>query len=183
MFDYLKFEEDLKKAVEETMRNKLDRKDDVYIMSIQYFPDITTFVRLICNTYSYLNKQADVSNENDYIYYKYCEEEWEIWDEFAELSKRLEDYSEEVDCKFKLMEGDDIDEQYEKEYRTHVGKMIEIGKRVAKWFRTTETFKQYPNLLVNFYMREYFRPQEDVEMFKELNEGADYTEIEKFYFG
>ena len=64
-----------------------------------------------------------------------------------------------------------------------MGKMIEIGKRVAKWFRTTETFKQYPNLLVNFYMREYFRPQEDVEMFKELNEGEDYTEIEKFYFG
>ena len=36
----------LKKTVEETMRNKLDRKDDVYIMSIQYFPEITTISRL-----------------------------------------------------------------------------------------------------------------------------------------
>ena len=183
MFDYLRFEEDLKKTVEETMRNKLDKKDDVYIMSIQYFPEITTLVRLICNTHSYLNEQADVSKEGEYLYYKYCEEEWEIWDEFDELSKRLQDYSEEVDRKFELMEGDDIDEQYEMEYKTHVGKMIEIGKSVAKWFRTTEIFKQYPNLLVNFYMREFFSSQEDVEIFKEINEGSDCTEIEKFYFG
>ena len=57
-FDYEKFEENLLAAVEEYAKSQLVNKDDLYIMSIEYFPEFTTFVVIRANTYSYLKEQV-----------------------------------------------------------------------------------------------------------------------------
>ena len=93
-FDYEKFEKDLMVAVEEYAKSQLDHKDDMYIMSIEYFPDFTTFVVIRANTYSYLEEQVEADDE-DYTYYKYCEEEWDLYEDLEELSNVLQkEYSE-----------------------------------------------------------------------------------------
>lgn len=93
-FNYDKFEKDLLVAVETYAKSQLDNKDDVYIMSIEYFPDYTTFVAIRANTYSYLEEQVEEDDE-DYTYYKYCEEEWDLYEDLEELSNVLQkEYSE-----------------------------------------------------------------------------------------
>ena len=102
-FDYEKFEKDLLAAVEEYAKSQLDHKDDMYIMSIEYFPDFTTFVVIRANTYSYLEEQVEADDE-DYTYYKYCEEEWDLYEDLEELSNVLQkEYSEMEEIFFQYL--------------------------------------------------------------------------------
>ena len=160
-FDYEKFEKDLMVAVEEYAKSQLDHKDDMYIMSIEYFPDFTTFVVIRANTYSYLEEQVEADDE-DYTYYKYCEEEWDLYEDLEELSNVLQkEYSE--------MEEKYDDEEFDKLQTEHATKIIDICKSVMKKFKETDTYKEFPKLYLNAYVREYFDEEETIQIFEELN--------------
>ena len=93
-FDYEKLEKNLLEAVEEYAASQLDQNDDMYIMSIEYFPEFTTFIAIRTNTYSYLKEQVDEDDES-YTYYKYCEEEWDLYEDVKEISSALQaEYNE-----------------------------------------------------------------------------------------
>lgn len=93
-FDYERLEKNLLEAVEEYAASQLDQKDDMYIMSIEYFPEFTTFIAIRANTYSYLKEQVDEDDES-YTYYKYCEEEWDLYEDVKEISSALQaEYNE-----------------------------------------------------------------------------------------
>lgn len=165
MFDYEKFKENLLVAVEEYAKSQLVNKDDLYIMSIEYFPEFTTFVVIRANTYSYLEEQ--VEDEEDYTYYKYCEEEWDLYEDLEELSSVLQ-------AQYKEME-ENCGEEFYKLQEEHATKIIEICKTVMKRFKETDTYKKFPKLYLNVYVREYFSDEETVQMFCELN-GEDNIE-------
>lgn len=166
-FDYEKFENNLLVAVEKFAKSQLDNKDDMYIMSIEYFPDFTTFVAIRANTYSYLEEQVDEDDE-DYTYYKYCEEEWDLYDDLEEISKVLQAEYNEMEEKYDDDEFDDLQDE-------HATKIIDVCKNVMKRFKETDTYKEFPTLYLNAYVREYFSEEETIEIFKELN-GEDNIE-------
>lgn len=164
-FDYKKFEKELLEKVEGYAKDHLEDKDDLYILSVDYFPEFTTSIAIRANTFSYLSEQSDPSDE-DYTYYKYCEEEWD-WDIFEDLDELSEDlqkyYSELEDA-----EDEDAGEE-------HTTKIIEVCKNVLKAFKETDTYKVFPKLYLNVYVREYFDEEEAIEIFGELN-GEDSKE-------
>lgn len=160
-FDYEKFENGLVLAVENFAKTQLDNKDDVYIMSIEYYPDFTTFVVIRGNTYTYLNEQVEADDE-DYTYYKYCEEEWDLYNELPELSKDLQVEYANMEEQYGDDEFDDLQEE-------HATKIIDVCKNAMKRFRETDTFKEFPKLYLNVYVREYFSSEEVIEIFRELN--------------
>lgn len=166
-FDYEKFEKNLLVGVEEYAKSQLVNKDDLYIMSIEYFPEFTTFVGIRANTYSYLKEQ--VKDEQDYTYYKYCEEEWD-WD----LYEDLEEISSLLQAQYKEMEKK-YGEEFSKLQDEHATKIIEVCKTVMKRFKETDTYKKFPKLYLNVYVREYFSDEESIQIFCELN-GEDNIE-------
>lgn len=168
-FNYEKFEKELLVAVEEYAKSHLEEKEDLYIMSIDYWPEFTTSIALRANTYSYLSEQSEPSEE-DYTYYKYCEEEWDwdIFEDLEELSKDLQKQYTELEEKYS-------DEEYDEISTDHTTKIIEVCKNVLKAFKETDTYKAYPKLFLNVYVREYFDEEESIQMFGELN-GEDSKE-------
>lgn len=158
-FEYEEFEEHLLEMVEAYAKSQLNKKEDFYIMSLEYFPEFTTFVAIRANTYSYLNEQ--VEDEEDYSYYKFCEEEWDLYGDLKEASCALQ-------ARYNQMEKMYGDEFY-KFQEEHATKIIEICKTVMKRFRETDTYKKFPKLYLNAYVREYFSNEECIQIFCELN--------------
>lgn len=166
-FNYEKFEKGLLVAVEEYTRSQLDNKDDMYIMSIEYFPEFTTFIAIRANTYSYLEKQVEEDDEN-YIYYKYCEEEWDLYE-------NLEEFSSVLQAEYNEMEEKYDDEEFYDLQTEHAIKIINVCKNVMKKFKETDTYKEFKKLYLNVYIREYFNEEETIQIFGELN-GKDSIE-------
>ncbi len=160
-FDYGKFENGLVLAVENFAKEQLANKNDFYIMSIEYYPDFTTFVVIRGNTYSYLKKQVEADDE-DYMYYKFCEEEWDLYNDLPELSNDLQVEYANMEELYGDDEFDDLQEE-------HAAKIIDVCKNAMKRFKETSTFKEFPKLYLNVYVREYFSSEEDIEIFRELN--------------
>ena len=164
-FNYEKFENDLFVAVEEYAKSQLSIKDDLYIMSVEYFPDFTTFVAIRANTKSYLKEQVD--DKDEYTYYKFCEEEWDLYGDLDEISDDLQAYYNELDEKY--------DDEFDDMQDEHAAKIFDACKSVMKKFKETDTYKEFPKLYLNVYIREYFSEEEDIETFCELN-GEDVRE-------
>lgn len=159
-FGYDLFENILNEELEKCLKSHLSEKDDMYILSVEYWPEFTTFVTLRANTYSYLETQTDPSDDEvDYLYYKFCEEEWDGYENMEELDKMLQEH-------YNRLEEEDADEEICEE---HTDKIIDICKAALKKVKDTDVYKEYPELYLNFYIREYFSEDECIETFKELN--------------
>ncbi len=159
-FDYEKFENGLLWAVEDFAKKQLDNKNDIYIMSIEYYPYFTTFVIIRGNTYSHLNEQVK-ADDADIMYYKYCEEEWHLYSVLPELSKDLQVANTNMEELYGNA-SDDLQKE-------HTTKMIDVCKNAMKRFKETSIFKEFPKLYLNVYVREYFSSEESIEIFRELN--------------
>lgn len=164
-FNYEKFEKELFAELERYAKSLLEQKEDIYIMSIDYWHQFTTTIGFRANTLSYLATQSNQQDE-DYLYYKYCEEEWD-WDIFG----NLEDLSLNLQIQYKETEekcGDDYD-LYDEMKSAHTEQIIKICKQVLKEFKQTEIYKSFPNLFLTVYVREYFSDEAIMNNFAELN--------------
>ncbi len=166
-FDYKRFEKKLLIEVEEYVKTKLENEEGVYIISIEYFPEFTTFVAIRANTYSYLKEKAG-ENEKDYTYYKYCDEEWT-------LGEFLEEVSKDLKADYKELEEKYDDEQFEELQAEHAKKIFTSCKAVMKKFKETDTYKKLSKPYLNVYVRERLTKEERVQVFCELN-GEDNRE-------
>ena len=92
MFDYKKFEDRLVLQMENTLAKLLKEHDDIYIFSLSLSSDADS-VWVIANTIHNLEEISD-PGEEEYYYYKYCEEEWDLWetDDFDSISDELGNY-------------------------------------------------------------------------------------------
>ncbi len=170
-FDYSLFENKLMQELENCIKSHLHEKEDMYILSVEYWPEFTTFVVLRANTYSHLETQTDPSDEEvDYLYYKFCEEEWGIYESMDELAKMLQEH-------YTKLEEADADEQTCKE---HTDRIINICKNALNKVKHTDAYKEYPQLFLNFYIREYFSEEECIDTFRELNGEEAAAEYEKW---
>lgn len=169
-FDYDRFEKNLLAAIEEYVKFKVDNKDELYIMSIEYFPQFTTFVAIRANTYSYLKEKVG-ENKKYQAYYKYCEEEWE-------LCECLEEISGDLQTEYKAMKAKYDDEQFEELQAAHALKIFAACKSAMKKFKETDTYKELSNPYLNVYIRERLTKEEIIRVFCELNGEDDKEEYE-----
>lgn len=78
-------------------------------------------------------------DDEEYPYYKYCEEEWDLYEDIKEISGVLQaEYSE--------MEEKYDDEKFDELQEEHATKIIDICKNVMKKFKETDTYKEFKKL-------------------------------------
>lgn len=174
MFDYKKFEDSLVLQMENTLAKLLKEYDDIYIFSLSLSNDVNS-VWVIANTLHNLEETTNPGNEDydeeEYYYYKYCEEEWDLWetDDFDSISDELGSYNGY--------------EEEEDGFCTHRDRAIESCRNALVHFNTYKN-KACPGLLLTFYVREYLDGEECIELFEKLNSKealAEYSEhIEDF---
>lgn len=93
MFDYEKFKSDIAAAMEKSLRKWAEKNDDIYIISLDLSRDMTS-VGVWANTMNYLDEQ-DYDASEDYWYFKYCEQEWELCEAFEDISSYMRAFTEE----------------------------------------------------------------------------------------
>ena len=164
MFDYRKFENSLVIQMEKTLEKLLKEYDDIYIFSLSLSNDMT-WTGVIANTLHNLEEQAEPDDE-DYYYYKYCEEEWDLWemDDFQDITDNLKEYDDINSGSF----SDNVDYTYTDAFDVHRGKLIESCKNALVRFSHTRNQKA-PGLLLSFYIREYLDAEEYIEIFQKIN--------------
>ncbi len=175
MFDYKKFENDVVTAMENTLRKWVNEYDDIYILSLDCERDMTS-IGIFANTKQYLEEQSAPGSE-DYWYYKYCEQEWNLCDAggpLSEISSYMNQYKEENDERFTNPETFEFLEAFDE----HCDKMIEACKKALKRFK--QLIKEdFPDLLLTFSITEYLDPEERTEFFALVNSkdaSEEYTE-------
>ena len=165
MFDYQKFENDVVSAMEHTLRKWKTAYDDIYILSLDCARDMTS-AAVYANTKQYLKEQSDPGSD-DYWYYKYCEEEWNLCDTggpLAELSSYMNQYIEENDERF----TDPETFEYLEAFEEHCDQIIAACKEALKRFKQSIQ-EDFPDLLLAFSIREYLDSEERAEFFALVN--------------
>lgn len=165
MFDYKKFENDIVIALENTLRRWAKEYGDIYILSLDCERDMTS-IGVFANTKQYLSEQSDPDSD-DYWYYKYCEEEWNLCDAggfLAEISSYMNRYAEKNEGRF----TDPKTFEYLEAFDVHCDKMIEACKKALKCFKQAIE-GDFPDLLLTFSIREYLDSEERAEFFAVLN--------------
>lgn len=163
MFDYEKFENDIVNQVEKTLKKWMEEHEDIYILSLDCTREMDS-VGIIANTKQYLEEQAE---PDDYWYYKYCEEEWELFHTFQGISSYMRQYTEENEETFSEKKNDKYYEYTEK-MDAHCDKMIETCKKALCRLKQSIS-ETYPDLLLTFYIREYLEEEERGEIFEMIN--------------
>lgn len=165
MFDYNKFEKDLVAAMEQILRSWAEEYDDLYILSLDCARDMTS-VGLIANTQQHLAEESD-ADDDAYWYYKYCEEEWELFEaggQMKEISSSMNRYIEENDARFTNPDTYEFTEEFE----AHCDQMIDACEQAVRHLRQSID-QDFPKLLLAFNIREYLDAEERAAFFASVN--------------
>ena len=165
MFDYKKFENDLVAAMEATLHKWAEEYDDIYILSLDCARDMTS-VGMMANTEQHLNEESD-AEDDDYWFYKYCEEEWELFEAGGlakEIYSYMRQYAEENDARFTNPETFEFTEEFDE----HCDQMIDACERAIRRLRQS-VHQDFPKLLLAFHIREYLDDEERAEFFASVN--------------
>lgn len=165
MFDYERFQRDVVAAMEEKLREWSEEKDDIYILLLDLSRGMDS-VGVYANTEEYLKEQVGDEPE-DRWYYKYCEEEWELCEVLDGISSYMRAFVNENSGQFS--ETDDMGIiVYTESFDAHCEQMIESCKKALECFRE-QTKKEFPELLLDFNIREYLDEEERTEIFSLVN--------------
>lgn len=162
MFDYEKFENDIVLRMTSVLADWTEDIDDIYILSLDCSREMDS-IGIIANTMENLETQVEFNND-EYWYYKYCEDEWELFDSFENISSNMYQYLEDNSISF--IEADTY--KYTEAFDGHCDKIIESCKRALVRFRASVN-DTYPDLLLALNVREYLDEDERVDIFKEIN--------------
>lgn len=161
MFDYEKFENDIVAQMTNIL-SEWTEDDDIYILALDCTREMDS-IGAIANTEMNLSEQADNEDE-EYWYYKYCEEEWDLFDAFEKVSSYMYQYVEDNSERF----TEPKTFKYTKAFDEHCDKIIE--RCIMALVRLRDSIKEtYPNLLLTLNVREYLDGDERVEIFEQIN--------------
>ena len=162
MFDYEKFENNVVRQIEDVFHKWVKENDDIYIFSLDCARGMES-IGAIANTTHYLEEQAD-SDSDDYWYYKYCEEEWELFDAFEAISADMNQCLEENDGIF----SDPETFEYSEVFDGHCEKIIECCVNALIRFRKS-LGQNHSDIILTFNIREYLDEEERVEIVEKIN--------------
>ncbi|WP_167955835.1 DUF4303 domain-containing protein [Anaerosporobacter faecicola] len=161
------FQIKLVNAVEKAFVEVIQKNKGVYAFTLECASDLTS-IGIAANTTKYLNLFSD-EGEEDYCYFKYNEDEWEIFSganqEFEELSKMLQ---REMELRsYEFFENDGI--TVRKEFHEFQKMIFDVGIEVMKQFSTHPIYQQYSYINLNFYVRDYYNEEEMIAIYASLN--------------
>lgn len=162
MFDYEKFENNIVQQMEIILDKWIKENDDIYIFSLDCARGMES-IGTIANTTHYLAEQVEPAAE-EYWFYKYCEEEWELWNTFDAISVDMNKCLEENDTIF----TDPKTYEYSEVFDEHCEKIIECCVNALIRFRKSLN-QNHSDIILTFNIREYLDEEDKIEIFEKIN--------------
>lgn len=172
MFDYDRLQCDLVQQMKAALDRWNRETDGLYIFSLDYSNKMDS-IGVVANSHKHLEGHA-LPQEEDYWYYKYCEEEWALVETFEEVSQKLQTYVQVNDQLF----VDRISQEYTTAFYQHRDKMLNCGVRALTQLRCWME-QVCPAVLLTLNVRDYFDAQDRVAIFAQINSSdavKEYTE-------
>ncbi len=166
MFDYAGFENDLVQQMSAVFNHWIEENHDLYIFGLDCERGMRS-IGVVANTIHYLEQQADTDSE-EYWYYKYCEEEWGLFDTFTGVSAKMQKYLEKNQDVFASQAEPYL---YSEVFEQHCDEIKNHCKNALIRFRTAVN-KNHSEILLTFQIREYLDSDEKAEWFQLLNSEA-----------
>ncbi len=178
-FNFEKFKEEVILATKKAFLEIMDEYKDstVYAFSLTCDSAVRS-IGVVANTKEALEKEID--NEEDRYYYKFCEQEWEIWDaadnEFQEIRNSLLEFQE--NNKDKISDSESIYTEFFDEFRE---KIFDICVQALIEIKDEGFFqdKCKENIIINFMIPEYLDEDYSIEVFSKLNSGIVVKEYKE----
>ncbi len=163
MFNYEEFGEKLFEKVQVSVPEIMDEYPDLYAVSLD-LADSLTSIGIIANYKEYLNENVEDEEDEDYMYYKYCEDEWGYFDTFEDISSILSKEIEENSDSYTDKETN----HYTDKFAEHFDKLIKICVSVMAQYR--EILNEDDNeILLTVNARESLDPNARIAIFKSIN--------------
>lgn len=169
MFNYEKFENNLVQHMENIFNKWIKENDDIYIFSLDCARGMES-IGAIANTTCYLTEQTEPTSE-EYWYYKYCEEEWQLWNTFDAISADMYSCLEENKGIF----SDPETYEYSTVFDKHCEKIIGCCVNALIHFRQSLSQK-HSDIILTFNIREYLDEKDRIEIFEKLNSKSAFKE-------
>lgn len=168
MFDYKKFENNVVQQMEIQLNKWLRENDDIYIFSLDCARGMES-IGAIANTNHFLIEQAE-PNSQEYWYYKYCEEEWELWAAFETISSEMNTCLIDNEGIYSDTENFEYSESFDK----HCENIMECCVNSLIRFRQSLNQK-HMDIILTFSIREYLDDENKMKIFEKIN-GKDASE-------
>lgn len=162
MFDYQKLEDHIVQQMEAIFDQWIEEHEDLYIVSLDCARSMES-IGVIANTTQYLEEQDDLDSE-DYWYYKYCEEEWELFHTFETISADMKQYIEENVGIF----SDPETFEYSEAFDEHCEKIIKHCVNALNRFRKS-LGQTHSDLILTFHIQEYLDEEDIIEIVEKIN--------------
>lgn len=120
-------------------------------------------IGVIANTKSHLTEQTQ-EDAQAYWYYKYCEEEWALFDTFSALSERMQAYIQAQEDIFVNPQTYTDTETFE----NHCAEIIKRCQTALMQFRETIT-PNHADILLTLQVRDDLDCDEKAEIFQAVN--------------
>ncbi|MGL5353719.1 MAG: DUF4303 domain-containing protein [Clostridium sp.] len=173
MFDYKEFESDILTSMEIEFKKYVKINEDIYAFGLDCTRDMTS-IGIVANTKSNLAENAEYDSE-DYGYYKYCEEEWEIFNHFEKISKYMNNYMEDNLNKFTNPNTC----KFTSEFHIHFNKIIDICIKALVSLKEECIDKYRKDIILTFNIREHLTEVERCGYFERINGKESSKEYSK----
>ncbi|WP_315078899.1 DUF4303 domain-containing protein [uncultured Clostridium sp.] len=180
-FDFKKFKEELILATKNAFLEiiKANKEGIIYAFSLNCSSDVKS-IGIIANTKYKLNTIVGES-ENDFWYYKFCPEEWEIWngadDEFCRIGNILKAFQE--DNKNRISDSEtNVYTYFFQEFRE---KIFDVCIDALLELKEEEFFvnNSKESIELNFWVSEFLDEEESIDIFSKLNNGKIVEEYKE----
>lgn len=162
MFDYENFENNIVQQMEIVLDKWIKENDDIYIFSLDCARGMES-IGAIANTTHYLVEQAEPTS-SEYWFYKYCEEEWDLWNTFELISADMNKCLDEKNGIF----SDPETYKYSEVFDKHCKKIIECCVNALIRFRQSLT-QNHSHIILTFNIREYLDEEDRIKIFEKIN--------------
>ena len=180
---FIKFKKNIILGIKKSFESIKEDNDHIYCYSLVVSSELSC-IGAAANTIDYLNENID--EEDEIMYYKFCEQEWEFYNETNEyldsakeqINKFIKENESLISNKDTCYYSEFFEEFREKIFDTCVRALYEV--KDSSFF---DSFSEDGGF-INFMIPEYLGQEESVEIFKKLNKDnvvKEYTEnIDEF---
>ncbi len=161
MFDYEEFGKKLFEKMQVVVPQIMEEYPDLYAVSLD-LSDSLTSIGVIANYAGYLSENVEDEDEEDYMYFKYCEDEWGYFDTFEDISLIL---------KGEIEENADIytdakTYQYTDKFAQHFDKLVKICVSVMAQYKA---ILGKDEIFLTVDVREVLDQNARIAIFKSIN--------------
>lgn len=169
-FDFDKLKSNLISGIKKSFKSIQQKNEDIYCYSLVVDSDLLC-IGAAANTLEYL--EDNIEDENERMYYKFCEQDWKIYNETNDYLDKVQDEIKKFINENNNLICDDNSCYYTDFFENFREKVFDICVEGLYEVKSSNIFDELFNEggFINFMIPEYLSQEASIDIFSKLNSG------------